>query len=267
MHIENPGIQDADRIRGPVEDWRDGDRSQTVLRTVMKNYARLRHLGELLADLDLTGIPCLLIDDEADQASLNTKAQKQQQSTTYRQLLEVRRRLPVHTLVQYTATPQAPLLISLIDALSPEFVSVLRPGKQYTGGRTFFLIDQLIRIIPDSELPIPGNELRGPPESLLEALRLFFIGVAAGYVRNGGQQPPAIDPCWRPSMGVLPHEQFKDWINEVRALWAQLLKADPGDPGRLELIKDMQPSYEDINRWTPDLPSFVDVMDVMASCA
>ena len=57
----------------------------------------------------------LVIDDEADQASLNTKVNQGQESTTYTRLSEQRDTLPSHTLLQYTATPQALLLINIAD--------------------------------------------------------------------------------------------------------------------------------------------------------
>ena len=43
-----------------------------------------------------------------------------------------------HSYIQYTATPQGPLLISIMDLLSPKHHTVLTPGKTYTGGKTFF---------------------------------------------------------------------------------------------------------------------------------
>lgn len=263
MPIQNPrGAQDADRIRGPLQDWRDGEDSQTVLLMVMKNHRHLRNLSDLLGSLDLHDIPVVIIDDEADQASLNNLAPRQQQSTTYRTFLDVRSRLPIHTFLQYTATPQAPLLISLIDRLSPEFARVLEPGHAYTGGRTFF-VDRpgLIRRIPQSELPIPGNNLTGPPDSLLDALRLYFVGIAAEYARTGGRQPDGNRSMLiHPSMGVLPHQQFGGWVNETRNLWAQYLRASTTDPDRQELEDDMKTAYDDLHATGADLPPFQDVM-------
>src|SRR3954451_2074133 len=53
---------------------------------------------------------------------LNTKVQQDLESTTYTRLRELRDALPGHTYLQYTATPQAPLLINIADTLSPDFV-------------------------------------------------------------------------------------------------------------------------------------------------
>jgi hypothetical protein len=265
LAIENPGPQDEARIHGPIDDWREGDYSQTVLLMVMKNHGRLRGLSELLYTLRLRDVPVLIIDDEADQASLNNLAQRTRQSTTYRMLLEMRSHLSVYTFLQYTATPQAPLLISLIDSLSPEFARVLRPGKSYTGGRTFF-IDKpdLVRVIPQADLPVAGNDLVAPPESLLRALRLFFIGVAVEYVRSGGAQPSGNRSMLiHPSMGILPHEQFGLWVREIRRLWCECLEADTSEPEYAEVFEDFLIAYEDVSQTVADLPPFADVMSRM----
>ena len=60
------------------------------------------------------------------------------QSTTYQRLVTLRQNLPHHAYLQYTATPQAPLLINIIDVLSPRFVDLLTPGADYVGGADFF---------------------------------------------------------------------------------------------------------------------------------
>jgi len=144
----NPRAADATGIGGMLDQWRDPNvppsQRKTVVLAIMKQFANLRHLVRLLQQLPLEDVPTLIIDDEADQASLNTLAQQaarlqqNRNSTTYRRILEVRQAVGSHTFLQYTATPQAPLLISIIDTLSPNWVEVLAPGAGYTGGQTFF---------------------------------------------------------------------------------------------------------------------------------
>ena len=132
----DPG-RDGPVLTNLVHEWRDESVPEALKKplfiTVMKHHQHLARLRELLRYADLSGIPALVIDDEADQAGLNTRPDQQLASTTYRSIREVRRCLPNHTYLQYTATPQAPLLISLADLLSPEFVEVLEPGDGYTG--------------------------------------------------------------------------------------------------------------------------------------
>jgi hypothetical protein len=100
----------------------------------------LQHLIAVLSRLDLQRTPTIIIDDEGDQAGLNTQVNQGTQSTTYARLLALKACIPHHSYLQYTATPQAPLLINLVDILSPDFAEVLTPGHGYVGGADFFLV-------------------------------------------------------------------------------------------------------------------------------
>ena len=127
---------------------------KTVLITVLKHHHRLQHLTSLVRAIGLDRVPVLIIDDEADRASLNTEVAQGQESTTYRCLMALRQGFPCHTYLQYTATPQAPLLISIIDSLSPNFVEVLDPSDEYVGGKEFFADNQAyVRVIPPQDVP------------------------------------------------------------------------------------------------------------------
>jgi len=142
IQFENPGDDDATEqaIRDVLDGWRDAgtpeEFKRTVLITVLKHHRRLQNLSELVRAVGMQGVPVLVIDDEADQASLNTEVAQGQESSTYRRLMDLRQELPNHTYLQYTATPQAPLLISIIDSLSPNFVQVLDPGTEYVAGES-----------------------------------------------------------------------------------------------------------------------------------
>ena len=111
---------------------------KTVLMTVMKNRTHLNSLVSLLKGLSLSNVSTIIIDDEADQASLNNFVRKGKESTTYHLITQLRQLLPHHTFLQYTATPQAPLLINLIDHLSPEFAELLNPRIRVYRWKGFF---------------------------------------------------------------------------------------------------------------------------------
>ena len=76
---------DEQFIRQSIDSWRDitldDDERATVLLTVLKQNQRLDNLTTLLSKLDMRDVPVLIIDDEADQASLNTKVQQGDEST------------------------------------------------------------------------------------------------------------------------------------------------------------------------------------------
>lgn len=262
--FENP--QNSDSMRGNIQrildEWRDPDvpmdQRQSVLITVMKHHVHLNNLTDLLQSLDLKDISAIVVDDEADQASLNNDAPQGSQSTTYRRLIELKETLPSHTLLQYTATPQAPLLINIIDVMSPNFVQVLKPGETYTGGKDFFQPGSpYVRPIPPDEVPTNANALLGPPSSLLEAMRIFMIGVAAGLLKSGpvGCRSMLVHPSHRTAQ----HQEFYGWIQETFGTWARDFALPDDDEDKQELLAEFRAAYADLATTVSDLPPFNDV--------
>ena len=258
-----PDGNDVTNIQNTLADWDDEtvhqDERRTVLVTVMKNVKHLDNLIAVLNALPLDGRPAIVIDDEADQAGLNTGVRQGRESATYQRLLRLRRALPHHTYLQYTATPQAPLLINLIDALSPRFTELLTPGPDYVGGRDFFIeAPGLIRTVPESEIPSSSNTLHEPPESLLQALRLFFLGVAAGLICDQGYGNRSM--LVHPSQRTYDHGQYFTWVRAVTDRWEATLGLSASDPDRTELLGEFRDAYNDLRATVPDLPTFDDLI-------
>ena len=255
-------------IEQVLDEWRDPQVPEserpTVLITVMKNHIHLANLVNLLRRLNLYDVPTLIVDDEADQASLNTLVNRGRESTTYRRLLELREIVPCHTFLQYTATPQAPLLINIIDSLSPDFAEVLEPGEDYVGGQTFFGdTNGLVRIIPYDDVPTNDNSVSGPPPSLLDALRIFFVGVAAGLIQGRSRNNANRSMLVHPSRETAKHQEYRIWIGQVFDEWQRLIKLSNSDPDRDDFIEDFQDAYEEVARTVPDLPSFDKIMNML----
>jgi hypothetical protein len=261
--FRNPKPEDRQRIADVLADWRNDrlpdHRRKTVLITVLKNTSTLRKLNGVLNELNLAEIPVLVIDDEADQAGLNTSVNRGTQSTTYQRLVTLRQNLPHHAYLQYTATPQAPLLINIIDVLSPRFVELLTPGDDYVGGERFFeQMPNLVRIIPPAEVPTRNNPLQDVPASLLAALRLFFLGVAAGFALGEDQRLGRRNRSMlvHPSRETTGHSQFYHWIGQIRQQWIDLLQLPTDDAERISFATLFQADYDDLTSTVPDLPAF-----------
>ena len=262
IQFQNPSADDATvpAIRDVLDDWRDPDTPEeykkTILITVLKNHRRLQNLTDLIRALDVQRVPVLIIDDEADQASLNIEVAQGQESTTYRCFMALRQALPTHTYLQYTATPQAPLLVSIIDSLSPNFVQVLEPGDAYVGGREFFADDlSYIRVIPPEDVPTDANPLTEPPESLLDALRVFMVGVAAGINqgRNTGNRSMLVHPSHRTAQ----HQEYYNWVRDIFDDWKRILNLPDNERDKQELIEDLLGVYNDLTQTVGGaLPSF-----------
>ncbi len=233
---------------------------RTVVVTVMKNPTRLTHLKEVLAGLASTGIslhdlPCLVVDDEADQAGLNTLVADADTSATYQAILQLRQALPNHSYVMYTATPQAPLLVSLADTLSPDFVAVLEPGDAYTGGEYFF-VDHKNRFVKtishaESQKALDPSSTE-PPDSLVQALATYLLGLA---VRGKGPTSMLVHPSHTQDL----HQKYADWVKSLSQTWKDLL-SQPGDD-RDELVQAVfAPAYQDLAAGLDSPPSLEDLL-------
>lgn len=162
---------------------------RTVLITVLKHSRRLDQLARQLEQVDLSGVRALVLDDEADQASLNTQVREGLESPTYRAIGNLMASLGDYIFVQVTATPFAPLLLEAGDALSPSFVEVLEPGPGYTGAKEFFVdaADTVVRLVGASEaLRAPPAQL---PAGLRNALASFLLGAAILLHENADNAP------------------------------------------------------------------------------
>jgi hypothetical protein len=257
---KNPKVQGGQYeqlLKQTIANWRDrtrdADEKPTLLLTVLKQNQRLAALTALLRKLDLKDVPALIVDDEADQASLNTKVKQGEESTTYTRLRELRDALPCHTFLQYTATPQAPLLINIADILSPDFVHVLEPGDGYVGGEEFFKQGSpYVKVIPAGDIP-PNNALPvDPPDSFLEALRLFFVGLSVSIINKTGRRSMLIHPARE----RVVHQASVQWASAAKDAWNGALTASINDPDRKEVVADFRKAYDELAKTEPNLPEF-----------
>lgn len=263
--LKNPRADAHRQLESLVHEWRqqqnDSQGCRMLFITVMKNVLHLRPLANLLRGVNLTGAPAIVFDDEADQASLNTRPNAPNPSPVYEAIDELRASLPHHTFLQYTATPQAPLLISRIDSLSADFAELVSPGQGYAGGRIFFRErrQELVSAVPDAEIFDHTKLPQEPPPSLIAALQIYFVGVAAKYAE-------VRSPTGNRSMLIHPHQRrevhnaYLRWVEALKADWVNTLSS-PTDPDRAQLIQEFQTAYADIVRTVQNPPSFDDIKD------
>lgn len=162
-----------------ISDWLARDR--VVLVPVLKHSGRIAALAQVIRRVtEQTPVPILIVDDEADQASLNTQVSKAGESRVYEAVTALRRSAPSHLYVQFTATPYAPLLLESGDHLRPDFVELLQPGPGYTGGREFFVdnANVVVRPIPTLDEQRPKSLPTLLPRSLTAAVGSFIAGSA-----------------------------------------------------------------------------------------
>ena len=259
----------ADNFHAKIQSALMLNHTPAILITVLKHYKHIDELTkifsspEVVEGLGNNGV--LIIDDEADQASLNTYARKNSRSedweedefsSTYSSILKLRGSLSNHSYIQYTATPQGPLLINIMDLLSPEFHVVLTPGKSYTGGKTFFEDNpDLIFTIPDSEVYHHKNRpLAECPKSLIEALQLYLMGVAITV--NIERKQNFLSMMVHADREQDASKKFYEWILNLKDSWIERLKLADTDPTKIELIQEFKGNYAEAIRRIVSPPSF-----------
>lgn len=230
---------------------------KTILITVMKQRNHLPNLRELLQTLDLKGVPTLIIDDEGDQHSMNRFARQNakkggnRRSAINERIVSLREAIPHHTFIQYTATPQAPLFIDIMDTLSPNFIKLLTPGPGYTGGKVFFTDRaELTEVINDIDPDAWPSE---PPESLIYAMQIFFLGVVKGMRAKEGKKRSMMI---HPSQLTFTHADYFRFATGIKKHFVELLNLPDGNPDKGDLLKDFKVAYDDLATTTDDLPPF-----------
>jgi len=181
-------------------------RERVILIPVLKNPSVINKVSNILQDVNLENSKCLVIDDEADQASLNTNISTLGESSTYASIMNLRSKLPSHLYVQYTATPYAPLLLDPSDPLMPQDVEFLLPGHGYTGGREFFVdhATKVLRVIPSGDEQNARAPITELPHSLEVALANYLVGCAHLYFVDKDSAP----------ISMLIHSTFKNDLQE-----------------------------------------------------
>lgn len=256
-----PGSGEANLLATTVANWAKPNVPQrhkkVCLVTVLKNHQRLRGLRDCLASLDMSAIPVLVIDDEADQASPNTFAAANltrgtnRKSTTYSEIVSLKAVLPHHSYVQYTATPQANLLMALQDRLSPEFAESVTPGDGYVGGQRLFAGGgSFVHTIPPAESAATmGSHPNGPP-MLSRALAVYLLGAAA---LEFAEKTLTRTMMVHPAQQTHPHKDYLAWITERLEAW-RAMADDPELAPSLDAI--FEPAYAELQKTVPDLAPY-----------
>ena len=176
-----------------------------IIITALKSYTHIQKIIKMLKLANLDNKPILIIDDEGDQMTLNGAIKKGKTTTTYREFVNLFKDLSFSTFISVTATPEANLLISVEDELSPDFCELITPGKLYSGAATFHgeKYTKYICEIPEHENVIL-DENEGIPESFECAVSTFFVG---GVIRELRGDSSTHSMLIHPSSKIIDHKK------------------------------------------------------------
>jgi len=183
----------------------------TILKNLI-NWITSVHGEKVTADSDdwiVRGLPMLVIDDEADNASMNTKDPETDPTETNKQIRILLKRFEQSAYVGYTATPFANIFASVatsetygLDLFPRSFIESLKPPTNYLGpARVFGLQGQddsgdveplnIFRTVEDYASWMPDKHkkdwdprLFDLPESLRQSIQSFLLTSAARRARG-----------------------------------------------------------------------------------
>ncbi len=189
-----------------------------VVIVALKSPTQINYIADnIFYDSSLAENPVLIIDDEGDEASLNTLVKKGKKSPTYKAIERLKERLARHCFLSITATPQANLLIDTLDILSPDFGVLVDPGKGYCGLDVYHSDSTYTKKIPDSETSLLDD---GIPKSFIEAISMFFV--ACAIYKNRGMQPgDKLSMLIHPSQLKADHEKVFKKVEGLILDWCQ----------------------------------------------
>lgn len=212
---DNKTLINPARIKDFIENGRK------VIIVGLKHNKHINQIAEIFDNEFLADKSVLIVDDEGDQATLNTRAYQQSISTTYASVLKLKSKLKSHCFLSVTATPQANILIEAFDTLSPDFGELVYPGEGYCGLQEFHgeNADRYIKEIPESEPNLLDG--MGVPESVYQAMALFFVGNAIRRSRGDmGTHAMLIHP----SQKKFDHRVVEQKIQSILDEWKSKAK-------------------------------------------
>ena len=206
-----------------------------VVIVAKKNVKILERITTWLKDNNTPGAdnkinhPLLLIDDEADNASINTKDEDENPTKTNAAIRKLLFLFSKYTYVGYTATPFANVFINPddykeglgLDLFPKDFIFDLIPNKDYIGGKDIFLDDSKYKSAlitnDDCEEVLPHShknyhDFSSVPKTLQDALMLFAISNVIRDIRGDENTHRAM--LVNISRYIKMHEVIKSYVED-----------------------------------------------------
>ncbi|HGM3128692.1 TPA: Z1 domain-containing protein, partial [Neisseria gonorrhoeae] len=230
-----------------------------ILVVIKKNARVLKRWRNLFASQSsLKGYPLVIVDDEADAASLNTNSDKSAKdaSTINKLLNDIKNSCCQSLFIQLTATPQSLLLQHEESDWQPEFIHFFEAGEKYIGGNFVFSDppSYIVRFI-DSELDDMKDESGEIAEGAKQALLSFLITCAEFALCDKANCNFALHPSYK----IQDHQAFS---KKIQAFLNDLVQAvNNGE----DLAGSFKESYLDLQKTKPDIHHFDEIYEKLTA--
>lgn len=199
------GELNADFVQECVEGGRP------IVVSCLKRVKAMQLVNKLIKKVcqEVNGLKPFIIDDEGDQASLNTK--KKSASPTYAEIQSMKKNLGNPLYLSVTATPQANIFQSIYSDLIPQSVHLIHPGNGYDGATVFHLAENRI-IEPISEDDASDTCAGLLTKSLKDALNYFIVGSVLKVLSANSPKGRFSDMIIHSAKEVALHQRLYDVV-------------------------------------------------------
>lgn len=242
---------DFNKVTAKKSGWKINDFSKPIILVIKKNVTTLAALHKWLKELNAQGdgriadVPMLMIDDEADNASINTNKPDLDPTQTNAKIRQILGLFGKACYVGYTATPFANIFINHEaytdrdrDELFPrDFIYSLDAPNTYFGPDKVFLNEEssetILEAITDCEEYLPfshkkDDPISEQPPSLYRALHQFIVARAIRNLR--GQAKKHCSMMVNVSRFVSTQKQVREFISLHEKKLREAVKANYAMP-------------------------------------
>ncbi len=191
--------------------------------------------------------PLFVLDDEADNASPNTKVNQLEISRTFELIQSMRARGTSSIYLQVTATPQALILQQRDSAIRPSFLHYFEPEPSYLGGKFFFTAPARfvqIQISEDEKIDLLDSQSLATP-GLRRAIATFLVTCAEFSERGETNANFLVHP----SVGKDDHAAV---ASKIKSFLQYMRSAKISKEAEMLLFA----AHQDLHRSCPTLISF-----------
>lgn len=238
----------------------DQDSNRIIVFVVQKYGTYLQRLNNIF---ETTGEPFIVIDDEADQASLDTNKNNTNNdpSIINAHISSILKNDFAKAYIQVTATPYALLLQERDDIFRPKRTFILEPGDGYIGGEELFLKGDSNRYHRTYDITnMIFRDDVGIPNALVDSICNFII--AATLIRLGGFGK-SLSFLAHIDHTQITHENTSEAIRYIVTRIHNTVKGYIRTRKETELILKLKTEYEDILRTYQSSVSFDKVIDYL----
>ncbi|WP_304649051.1 Z1 domain-containing protein [uncultured Duncaniella sp.] len=256
---------------------------EPILFVVKKNGRILGNLKKWLSKKNLSSKSVLFIDDEADNASVNTAKDKRKASSINKKIRDILNLFNKNAYVGYTATPYANIFIdreNAEDLFPRHFIVNLPTPPAYLSPEKVFGIDNdddqplpIVNIVNDYKTFVPDKHKKDEidsltydnlPESLKYAIRSFILACAVRIARGQGNKHNSM---------LIHLSRFQIWQNTIKEIIERIFNFYKSEifSDDADIYEQFRKDYEEtfvLNGDTRKLEykSFVETTDEIIDC-